>query len=86
MASIIGTSSGTSASAARMECTSASNSVHSTLAFVAKYRKKVRSLTPASAVICSIVVLSNPFSTNSRSAIWRSSRELVAGGRPRLGV
>ena len=66
-----------------MVSTSVSNSLHSTLALVVKYRKNVRSLTPASAAICSIVVLSNPCSEKSRSAISRSSRLLVDGGRPR---
>ena len=40
-----------------MASTSVSNSLHSTLALVVKNRKNVRSLTPASAAICSIVVL-----------------------------
>jgi len=76
-------SSGTAASADLIISTSVSNSVHSTLAFVVKYRKNVRSLTPASAAICSIVVLSNPRDANKRSAISRSSRRLVDRGRPR---
>jgi hypothetical protein len=83
MASIIGTSSGTTASAARIVATSVSKSAQSTLAFVVKYRKKVRSLTPASAAICSMVVFSNPCSAKSVSAMPCSSCRLVDGGRPR---
>jgi hypothetical protein len=42
-------------------------------------------LTPASAAICSMVVLSKPFSVNMRRAISSSSRRLVPGGLPRRG-
>jgi hypothetical protein len=81
IACIIGTSSGTAASADLIVSTSVSNSVHSTLALFAKYRKNVRSLTPASAVICSMVVFSKPRSVNSRSAI--SGRAAGQPGKPR---
>ena len=86
MASIIGTSGGTAASASRIVPTSVSNSLHSTLALELKYRKNVRLLTPAPAEIWSIVVASNPCSENSRSAISSSSRRLVPGGLPRRGT
>src|SRR6201989_3124428 len=85
MASIIGTPAGTSASAARITSTSWSNSLHSTLALELKYRKNVLLLTPASAAICSIVVLSKPWPVNRRRAISSSSRRLAPGGRPLLG-